>query len=503
MPAKVFFSSCFEDPKGTRLALRSRIIEKFNLKRKSGEPEEVEDFPVWMAESWKQLDQNNGAPFIEKAMFCVEGVRRSAAYVAVARENYGSKIETAPSRVVQVSYFELELFEAALLQKPMRIFILEGNEPKGRLAALLNLLAPALPGLDRTPRTEDYVLARLEEILEDLGRPLRARRLRRLTGSGPQITDRLMADRHVDYDPMLKGPMIRFLNGQTDDPHTDRPDGILVAATLAQAAAEKHHHRRLSLLWLAIRELMGAPPTRANDEFVPLWENALTAWNSAGAWFGLHGHPYMGCLAALGLLNEIKAERSGYAAGPHGGFASEYYSIAARAHRPEYRHGALRMALKHIEAEFRKGEASGTLGLRGSIRYAVGDKEGAITDYRRALDRRESIEGADAAAIGEAMSELGFALVRTRKYNEGLSLMERGLDLLQAGPITGFVVRAKRKLGRAYALAGAPRHALGELADAYQIALEHGMEDQLGKIDKLARQIDSILPGMKINRKGI
>ncbi len=208
----------------------------------------------------------------------------------------------------------------------------------------------------------------------------------------------------------------------------------------------------------------------------------------------------MGCLAALGSLSKIKAERSGITTGPHGAFASEYYSIAKHAHKSKYRRDALRMSLRHIEVECQKGEASGRLGLRGSVRYAVGDKEGAIEDYRRALHLRRSVEGAEQAVIGESMSELGFALVRNRRSREGLDLMERGLELMMTGPTTGFVVRARRKLGRAYAMNGAPRRALGELAAAYQVAVDHGMADQLGAVDRLAARIDSTLPMLKVRR---
>ncbi|MBU8547271.1 MULTISPECIES: tetratricopeptide repeat protein, partial [Roseomonadaceae] len=448
MPSKIFFSSCFQEPKGTKLALRQRVIDGINPKKRiTGEREDVENFPVWMAESWKILDQNNMVPFIEKAMFCVEGVRTSQTYVAVARSNYGSKIKIANGEDVQVSYFEMEIFEAALLQKPMKIFILEGEELTGRLKYVLDLLEPALPGLDRTPRSEDYIFACLQEMLEDLEQPRRSRRLRHLVGSAPRFTDQLMADRHFEYNPMAAGPPIRFLNG-LGDLSAARPNESLVSTVLKDAQTELRHDRKLSLLWMAIRELMGAPPTKANDEFVPLWEQALAAWSSAGAWYGLHGHPYMGCLAALSSLNSIKAERYGFPAGPHSGFASEYYSISKQAHRPKYRKDALDMALKHIEAEALKGEASGTSGLRGSILYALGDRKKAIADFRRALELRRSVEGADRSAIGESMSELGFALVRSLKFREGLSLLEQGVDLLQAGPVTGFVVRAKRKLAR-------------------------------------------------------
>lgn len=52
---------------------------------------------------------------------------------------------------------------------------------------------------------------------------------------------------------------------------------------------------------------MGAPfSDPLFRDYVRLWEDAFGAWTGAGAWYGLHGHALMGCLAALGSLAEVR-----------------------------------------------------------------------------------------------------------------------------------------------------------------------------------------------------
>ena len=70
---------------------------------------------------------------------------------------------------------------------------------------------------------------------------------------------------------------------------------------------------------------MGAPLIGSvSKEIALLWEEALGGWNSAGAWYGLHGHPLMGCLASLGLLADLKLKTQKPLQLPHGALSSEY-----------------------------------------------------------------------------------------------------------------------------------------------------------------------------------
>ena len=41
-------------------------------------------------------------------------------------------------------------------------------------------------------------------------------------------------------------------------------------------------------------------------EFRELWNESLGRWASAGAWYGLHNHTYLGCLASLHRMSEVR-----------------------------------------------------------------------------------------------------------------------------------------------------------------------------------------------------
>src|SRR5438045_9518662 len=59
-------------------------------------------------------------------------------------EEHGTPIRIS-EKVSAVSYFEAELFMAALCGKPIELFVAEGFNPGPRLASLLHMLEFALP----------------------------------------------------------------------------------------------------------------------------------------------------------------------------------------------------------------------------------------------------------------------------------------------------------------------------------------------------------------------
>jgi len=456
------------------------------------DPAAVAALPVWMAEHHAELDPGAPNSPLQMAEVCVQGVRDSDVYVALVRSNHGSGVELLPDERTQASFFELELFEAAMLQKPAYVFVLDGGEPSERLAGLLNLLAPAIPGFDRTPRSEDEIFNRVHALLERTQQPSRIARLQRKRTSAHRISNALTAARFNRYDPSSAAPSLRFLGGATD-PSLPSPNLDLARDAIRRARERSNHNDKLTLLWIAIRELMGAPiEAGIPRDIAGLWSEALSGWNSAGAWFGLHGHPHMGCLAALGSLTELRLRSHAPDDIPHGAMSSEYYSIAKLVSRPGLKTEVLAASRRHIDVACLAGETSAKLAQRGSVRGAQGDAIGAIADYRRVVALRSGVEGSSNDAIAQARTELGFALVFAGQGREGLKEMEEGIALF-AGEPTGFLIRAQRKLGRAYLRAGAPRRALEVLAKAHDNALATGALDQVSQIDEVAQRLAGAL----------
>ena len=487
--SKVFFSSCFTDPPGQPLAIRKDLLD-FNRAHagkdfRRDDPSAVNALPIWMAEQHPELDEDAPGSPLRKAEICVQGVRECEIYVAVVRSNHGSGIELRPKEQTQASFFELELFEAALLQKPTYIFVLDGHDPSERLTGLLNLLKPAFPGFDPTARTQQQIYDEVRALADATEQSRQRVVLRQKRASLRLMSEALTEARLNSYDPTTSAPNLRFLGGG-QDPSLATPNLDLVRDAMSRAANRPNHQERLTLIWIAIRELMGAPlETAPAGEIVDLWTQALGEWNSAGAWYGLHGHPLMGCLAALGSLSAIKLRASQPNEIPQGAMSSEYYSIAKLVGRGDLKAEVLRTSRAHIDAAFLSGESAGKFAQRGSVRGAQGDSAGAIEDYRMVVALRTGSEQASNDDIGQAKTEFGFALVMAGRRTEGLMEMEEGIQLFEGQP-TGFLIRAQRKLGRAYIRAGAPRRALDMLATAHDNAERTGALDQVSQIDKLA-----------------
>src|SRR5208283_1305515 len=69
MDRPIFLSSCFEDPRGTRLGIRDRVWEI------TGGAAAASHRPVWMAEDFPELRPESPWGAFDKCEFCLEGVR--------------------------------------------------------------------------------------------------------------------------------------------------------------------------------------------------------------------------------------------------------------------------------------------------------------------------------------------------------------------------------------------------------------------------------------------
>ena len=125
--------------------------------------------------------------------------------------------------------------------------------------------------------------------------------------------------------------------------------------------------------------------------------------------------------------------------------------------------------------------------LRGILQFeVVFDGPKAIT-----VVLRTGAEQASKNDIGQAKTELGFAMVFAGKRAEGISELEEGISLFSGDP-SGFLIRAQRKLGRAYIRVGAPKMAIDTLSSAYENAISIGALDQISKIDRAANLLSRL-----------
>ena len=126
---KIFISSCFNDPNEpvkVPLQIRGLIKSQFGEK-------------VWMAEQFEELKEDSSLTPFEKLEMCLDGVRQCKYFVAIISTRFGSQIDIE-KRKVHSSFFEMELFEASLLNKPALIFQLEDFSADKYMESLLSLL---------------------------------------------------------------------------------------------------------------------------------------------------------------------------------------------------------------------------------------------------------------------------------------------------------------------------------------------------------------------------
>jgi hypothetical protein len=482
----IFLSSCLVDLQRRPLPIRRSI--QMMTGGPAPLPANVQR-PIWMAEDFPNHSPPSPWGGLATVELCLDGIRAAECVVAVLTSRYGTAVPIGEVGIVPSSYLEAELFEAALLGKPTYIYLLEGAELDPKLSTVLQLLKPSFPGMDLDPVPEKEILRRVERLLKQYARPRWMRPLWPLPRLRETV-DTLFGARHRPYDPAKQAPSIRFLDGASDATLSP-PDPSVVETVLQRAAQPSSNHLQLTFLWFAIRALMGAPYTeRRYANFADLWARALGRWASAGAWFGLHGHLHMGCLAALGSLAELQLQRaepdkSGVAL-PHGPFASEYYSIAKHAGQ---RDAVLDIALGHIEAALASphGDHTGHAAIRASIYREMGRMDAALADYTQVAEARREQGG---PAYGEALSELGYAALLAGDRRRGVELMEQGLERLRAGPMSGFRIRAIRKLAVGYARRGKISAAVDLAVEAHDAAVVTGAHDQIRGLEKLAKHLD-------------
>lgn len=380
---------------------------------------------------------------------------------------------------------------AALFRKPAFIYLHQGFEASERLQGFLELIRPAFPDASFQAISSEEILRRVDALVKHV-RSLVLRHLPLRVPRKRLFLNELFRRRHSPYRVRDEPPPVRFLDGHFDST-VDPSRAAEVPALLERANDQPNYEHRLVMLWFAIHALMGVPYTeRRWSQYVELWEAVLGSWNSAGAWYGLHGHAAMAGIAALGSLSAARATvasptdaRHGI---PHGPLASAYYSIAKQAaNRAIYD-----IALEHVDMALmlKPPDETNLRAIRGSILMRLGDRPGAITEYAAVAEARRDHR---AGVFGEALSELGYALVMSGRRNEGLAAMERGVELLLRDPRPGFDIRAIRKLAVGYALCAEPVHAFHYAVMAYDRAEQTDARDQITKTERLAKSLDRLL----------
>ena len=474
---RVFLSSVFEDvfeDKKEYVPLRKRIIENKN------------SFPVflWAYEIFWPDGTENPEPDADTVIDrCFEGIRDCDLFIFLLTKRHGEGVRYFEDPVF-ASYLELELFAAAVLRKPVLVLHLRGHEPEPALRDLIVLL-------NRTYTANEYVIDgekglfnHFQEACERLAKGI-------WTPSPNsvflQLPDWLSIQRtNRSFKGDLSDPRLLFLNGRlhSEKRHSDPDKAKLLLDQVTSGIRFKEGQQQLMpngsalfRLWAAMRELMDEKETTLADPLIGhLWDRALGLWGGKASWFGLHGHLWLGPLAAINSQTYLRkkfAKEPDFQAAqdvrePVGAKASAIYSIAkqVQSRQRKFFHFRQTVFLANRAIDQNPHAQHGALSIRGHALMRMAQLGHywrlleAKVDFKRSLELRE-LSGAPPASIGEAKTDLGFCSVLTGRFfgqtQTGLALLQEGvMQMREDQSVTGkdFLARGLRKLEQASLWAG-------------------------------------------------
>jgi hypothetical protein len=410
------------------------LASVFNLEARDALLGEFPDV-IWDARAWAGRDPRLTSDFIQQE--CLRRVRAAKLFVAVIGDNPGS-YKAFQSIGTEVTVLEIEIFQALIHGTPAHFLTVPAIETNRHLRGLLRLIEQSDLGVVCRCRNYAEVCVAVTRLLMERDKAEGSWAKRQETRRREPL------DLRVTF---LRDDFASF---------ADAPDFEIVRRLIAEARNPAvDHAARLALLWAAVRRLCATPFT--DGRFLterPLWEEAMGAWATSAAWYGIHGASPIGRLAAVNTLTKLRrlaaASGAGNVNSVLGGRASEYYSIAKLAPRKR-RKKLLLQALCDLSLALgdRPLDPSGLLSIRGSVHLAMWRVREAVADYEAALRQRLDMDHSS-GAIGEAQCGLGFAYLWQMRFQPALRLLEQGTQNMAAGQEAGFRIRGLRKLAVAY-----------------------------------------------------
>ena len=404
---------------------------------------------VWVAElNEPELDPSKGHDDLAIADACLDAIEASEHFVLLDDGTYGTHLRL-PAGSSASSFLELELFQAASLQKPITLISIVGGA--ARSSPLAKLLDQVIQGEADLRTARDLDEAR-EMVLQAVSAP-----------KAPIPTDRraksraawvLARRRHSDWNNrrLFEEPML--LGGMPIRSATLARDADIAEAYLDEAGLQTGMNRVISRTWIAMRAMMGEHFSQTKDpRFVSLWDRALDNWARAAAWRGLHGHLLLGSLAALGAQAAMGARlgRAHFQRTEDGGhdlyigLGSANYSVAGLMPRWHRRVFYRRCAAYVQEGLRHRSEAdrSTLLPLRGAVELRLLRPLDARETFAKSLAIAE--DGEDPNHTGFLMTELGWVELWLGRPRRARRRILDGLDMLTEECSPGFRARMQRK----------------------------------------------------------
>ncbi len=446
---------------------------------------------VWVAEGVRpDLDPKSGVDQLEIIDACLDAIEAANEFVLLDTGEYGSQLHSEGG-LSESSFIELELFQAALLAKPIRYIFVGRPQPNSPLYQLVKSLGPHI---------SVTLVSSLREAEAEISNHLEGQHYFQASTStvvSRRLSGTLVKSRHNDWSNQNLFHEPQFLHGAVCGPIQSKTDLDVAEHFLELAGQQSQTNRVLTRTWIAMRSLMASHYSETNDSrALALWDKALRTWSKAAAWRGLHGHLWLGNVAALGSIARMRERLNKPffdSSTPEQGdlydsLASVYYSISK--HVPSTLTAPM---LDRSTAYVGQGLATRSreqrlslLPIRGSINQRQHRFRASAKDFAEALELATK-QDADAGQIGFLLTELGFAELFLLKPRVGRKRLEEGLALMtEENSSPGFRVRALRKHMSASLVCLDLGGAKASATQAYKIAQQHQLHDQ---IDPLLRKL--------------
>lgn len=445
---------------------------------------------------------------LQIAKYLLQQVRSCEKFIFILfGEGQGHRLNLDGAQLTS-TFFELELYQAAILGKPIYRLCSKAFRPAQQIQILRLLDFGFLEPTSQLDQLEDVEI--LSAVVAILSNEAHAERWRVSSAevSPDALVERLMRSRDRKFGDQLKAPM-HFLDLPNSGMHQNAPSlaDMDVVSSLMKAqgrqSLEDHMDEKLAWAWLVMRELMVEPLLNPAGEMMvrePIvlsaWNAALTTWHGAASWSGHHGHTRIGTMPTLVTLSVVRrsiredshspasvADHFGTSiVDPVGAFGSSYYSLAKMVRNPlratvlSEVHSCLDQAEK-LEPH----AAAGILAVRASTCLLEGRRAEAVALYERSFQISLS-QGQSKSNLGAIICELGFAQVQNQEFRKGRRTLEEGIALLQDQEMRGVrvdhghMVRALVKVALANVLTGHLWKGAQYLADAHSIADSKGLD---------------------------
>lgn len=442
---------------------------------------------------------------LDVATLLLGQVRASQRFICLLMgDSSGSSIKPRET-MLSTTFFELELFQAIVLDRPTYLLVHNSFKPEA-LGPYLDVLGFGFP--DWRSRIQSMIgdsetVAAIVRIAR--GEAAEEWRVRRSLNAPSDFHNALFRSR----DRFARGessPQTHFLSlnhhagtASSTGPNLDAISDLMHHRRSFEE--EQNNDRRLAFSWLLTRELLTAPlldhqsnVVQRDPAILTAWNVALKDWHGAASWNGLHSNIYLGTLPTLNTLDVVRqALRKDGSTGaaeqstefPGGAYCSSYYSLA-KLLRGNDKRFALDLARKTLlmgRDEAAVASVPDNLALLGSIALEFGEPQQAVQHFERALDIKRGLN-ASPRAIGEVLCELAFARMFTGQTLRAIGESREGIDLMHMPDasgqyvIDGFLVRALFKAAAIHFRAGRVLRGLQLYSEASGHARDKHLDDQ-------------------------